>query len=54
MPTEPVEHRAPTTLEELELMSTERLERIVAEGGAKRLQRPESEADERGDVVADD
>ena len=52
MPTEPVEHRAPTTLEELELMSTERLERIVAEGLAKRLQRLESEGDVDSDVVA--
>jgi len=49
-PTERVEHRVPTGLEDLESMSTEQLERIVAEGRARRLQRLESEGDQRGDV----
>jgi hypothetical protein len=39
MPTERVEHRVPTGLEDLEFMSTEELERIVAQGRAQRLQR---------------
>lgn len=42
-PTERVEHRAPTSLEDIESMSTEELARIVAEGRARRLQRLESE-----------
>jgi hypothetical protein len=39
MPTERVEHRVPTGLEDLEFMSTQELERIVAQGRAQRLQR---------------
>jgi hypothetical protein len=50
-PTERVEHRAPTRLEDLQSMSTEQLERLVADGRAK-LQRLESEGYEGGDVVA--
>jgi hypothetical protein len=42
-PTERVEHRAPTSLEDIESMSTEELERLVARGRARRLQRLESE-----------
>jgi hypothetical protein len=38
MPTERVEHRVPSSLDELEQMSTEELERLVAEGRAERLQ----------------
>jgi hypothetical protein len=52
-PTERVEHRTPTGLEELEFMSTEELARIVAEGRAKRLRRLEAERlgkDEDDDV----
>jgi hypothetical protein len=48
-PTERVEHRAPTSLKDLKSMSTEQLERIVAEGRAKRLQRLESERLGKGD-----
>jgi hypothetical protein len=43
MPTERVEHRPPSTLQDLEKMHTAELERLVAEGRAKRLQRLESE-----------
>ncbi len=52
-PTERVEYRTPTGLEDLEFMSTEDLARIVAEGRAKRLARMESERedDEDSDVV---
>jgi hypothetical protein len=49
MPTERVEHRAPTSLEDIESMSTAELERLVAEGRAKRLQRLESERVGGGD-----
>jgi hypothetical protein len=48
MPTERVEHRQATGLEDLEFMSTEELTRIVAEGRAKRLQH-EPEAGEHDD-----
>jgi hypothetical protein len=48
MPTERVEHRLPTGLEDLEFMSTQELERIVAQGRAQRLQR-EREAREQED-----
>jgi hypothetical protein len=56
MPAERVEHRAPTSLEDIESMSTAELERLVAEGRARRLQRLESErlgdVDAGGGVVA--
>jgi hypothetical protein len=53
-PTERVEHRMPTGLDELEFMSEEELERIVAQGRAERLKRLESERedDEDGDAVS--
>ena len=51
-PTERVEPRAPTTLEDIEAMSTEELARIVAEGRARRLQRLESERMGEGGVLA--
>ena len=38
-PTERVEHRVPSTIEELETLSNEDLERIVAKGRQRRLQR---------------
>jgi hypothetical protein len=38
MPTERVEHRPPSTLEELEQMDTAELERLVARGREQRLQ----------------
>jgi hypothetical protein len=38
MPTERVEHRPPSTLEELEQMDTAELERLVARGRERRLQ----------------
>jgi hypothetical protein len=38
-PTERVEHRVPSSVEELEQMSMEELERLVAQGRARRLQR---------------
>jgi hypothetical protein len=54
MPTERVEHRGPTGLEDLEFMSDEELGRIVAEGRSRRLQR-EAEQRADGDVdLADD
>ena len=37
-PTERVEHRAPTSLEDIESMSTAELERLVARGRERRLQ----------------
>jgi hypothetical protein len=37
-PTERVEHRRPSSLEELEAMETSELERLVAEGRRKRIQ----------------
>ena|SRR5215207_5706567 len=37
MPTEPVEHRVPGSLDELEQMDTAQLEALVAEGRRKRL-----------------
>ena len=37
MPTERVEHRVPSSVEELEQMDDEQLERLVAEGRAQRL-----------------
>ena len=48
MPTERLEHRMPTGLDELEFMSEEELERIVAQGRADRLRR-QQEARESGD-----
>jgi hypothetical protein len=53
MPTERVEHRAPTSLEEIESMSTAELERLVAEGRARRLERIESERVGEGDEGVD-
>jgi hypothetical protein len=51
-PTERLEHRTPTGLEDLEFMSNEELARILAQGRAKRLGRMESERkdDEDSDV----
>jgi hypothetical protein len=40
MPTERVEHRKPTSLEELEQMETSELEALVAPGRKRRLQAP--------------
>ena len=51
MPTERVEHRVPTGLEDLELMGEEELARIVAEGRSRRLQREAERADGGGDLV---
>jgi hypothetical protein len=47
-PTERVEQRVPSTLEELETLSDEDLERLVAQGRADRLHR-EREAGEHDD-----
>jgi hypothetical protein len=47
-PTERVEHRVPSTLAELETLSDEDLERLVAQGRADRLRR-EREAGEHDD-----
>jgi hypothetical protein len=52
-PTERVEHRAPTGLEDLESMSTAELERLVVEGRARRLERIESERVGEGDEGVD-
>jgi hypothetical protein len=48
-PTERVEHRTPTGLEDLEFMSNEELARIVAEGRAKRLQHELKQTHEDGE-----
>jgi hypothetical protein len=48
-PTERVEHRVPSTLEELETLSDEDLERLVAQGRADRLAREREEAGELDD-----
>jgi hypothetical protein len=52
-PTEREEHRTPTGLEDLEFMSEEQLERLVAEGRARRLERIafEREHDDDSDPV---
>jgi hypothetical protein len=53
-PTERVEHRQATGLEDLEFMSTEELTRIVSEGRAKRLQHELKQTHEDGEHDDDD
>ncbi len=53
MPTERVEHRVPTGLEDLEFMSEEELVRIVAEGRSRRLQREAERSNGDGATLAE-
>jgi hypothetical protein len=53
-PTERIEHKTPSSMEELDELSTEELERIVREGRARRLGLPAASEMEGWPVTDDD